>query len=456
MKNNSIKSDFTTGSVPRALIGFSIPFLITELIQSFYNVADIMVLNKFCGTRGIAGASIGGNVTQTLTFMIIGLCSGGAIMIAQYAGAKKEKDIRETISTTLWIMFILSVICTAAMLFNVDRILEALNTPQEAYEETKTYLKICMSGAVFIFGYNALNSILNGLGDSRTPMYFGAMSCVLNIVLDIIFVGVFHADVAGAAFATVISQAAALVSCSIYIMRNDFPFDLSVESLKIHPQKAAMIFKLGIPGAIQSAIVSGGFLIVSAVTNSFGAAAAAGVSAAAKINNFAQMPASAIGSAMSSIVGQNIGAKKFSRAQNVLKTSILISLVIGAAAFLIVELFPEGLLKLLVSEDEVIKAAVPYLRITAADYILVAMVFPLNGLCNGSGHTLFTMLPSIFSSVIARVPVAYLCAKSLGMGISGVALSTPTGTISAIIICGIYYLSGRWRTDVVQKNKTAK
>lgn len=437
-------TDFTSGSITKALIRFSVPFLIANLIQSMYNIVDIMVVSRFCGPTGIAGASIGGNVTQTVTYMIIGLCNGGSIMTAQYAGMKNHKDIRETIGTMFSIMLILAVAVTAVMLSLSNVILTALNTPTEAFSETRAYFTICMSGSVFIFGYNAVGSILRGVGDSKTPMYFGFVSCIVNVALDLLFVGAFKTGVAGAAAATVISQAVSLALCIVYLKKQKFLFDFKLSSFRIVPKKAVKIIQLGLPGAIQNAIVSGGFLLVSSITNSLGVNAASGVSVAAKINGFAQMPASAIGMASSSMIGQNVGASMFDRARKTLSRSILISLAIGAVMFTVVQLIPKQLMGIIVDETGVIETALPYLRITAFDYLLVAMVFPLNGLCNGSGHTLFTMIPSIFSSVIARVPVAYFCVYALDMGLSGVAVSTPTGTISAIIICGIYYFSDRW------------
>lgn len=437
-------NDLTTGSIRSSLIRFSLPFFLTNLIQSLYNIADIMVVSRFCGSDGIAAAAIGGSVTMTVTYMIIGLCNGGAIMTAQYAGRKSEDDIKETIGTTFTLMLVLAAISTFLTLLLTDHILHSLNTPKEAFTGTKTYFRVCMSGSVFIFGYNAVASILRGLGDSKTPMYFGIGSCVLNIALDLLFVGVMKTGVAGAALATVISQAVSLMSCAAYLHKREFIFDFKLSSFRLNAGKVSVMLRLGLPGAIQNMIVSGGFLIVSSITNSLGIFAASGVAVAAKINNLAQMPAGAVGMAVSAMVGQNVGAGNFDRARSTMKTGIGISLIIGIAAFVIVQAMPTQLLRLLVDDNDVLLMGTRYLRITSLDYILVAFVFPLNGLCNGSGHTLFTMIPSVFSSVIARVPVAFVCTRLLGMGISGVAVSTPTGTLSAIIICGIYYFSNRW------------
>ena len=447
---SGLVSDFTKGSIRSQLIRFSLPFLLTKIIQSLYNIADIKVVSMFCGTEGIAGVSIAGNILNTITYMIIGLCNGGAIMTAQYIGARNERDVKETIGTTFAVMIALAAVTTSLALIFSDEILTALNTPAEAFSQTKTYFIICMCGSIFIYGYNAIGAILRGVGNSKTPMYFGFVACLLNIGLDLLFVGPMGMDVAGAALATVIAQAVSMIGCAVYLKKSDFIFSFGRRDMKLSLAKAADIFRLGLPGAIQNAIVSGGFLMVSSLTNSLGVNAASGVSVASKINNFAQQPASAVGMAVASMTGQNVGAGLYDRAKEALRTAVAVSMIIGIAAFVIVQLLPEQLMGLIVSDDTVIKEAFPYLRITAFDYLLVAMIFPLNGICNGSGHTLFTMIPSIVSSVVTRVPAAYICVLGFDMGLAGVGISTPVGTISAILICGWFYLSGRWKKSTIR------
>ena len=445
----AIVTDFTRGSIRRQLIQFSAPFFLTNLIQSFYNIADIKIVDMFCGTEGVAGASIAGSPLNTITYMIVGLCNGGAIMTAQYIGAKNGRGVRETVGTTFAVMLALAAVTTALALIFARQILSALNTPADAFDETLSYFTVCMAGSVFIYAYNAVGSILRGAGNSKIPMYFGAASCAMNILLDLLFVGPFGMGVAGAALATVMSQAAAAIGAAAYLFKSGF-FSGFGGGLLFSAGKLGDIFRLGLPGAIQNMIVSGGFLMVSSITNSLGTNAASGVSVAAKINNFAQLPAGAVGMAVSSMTGQNVGAGLYDRARKAFSTAVQLALIVGAVMFVIVQLFPAQLMGLIISDEAVITEAVPYLRITCFDYLLVALVFPINGILNGSGHTLFTMLPSVVSSVIARVPVAFFCTKVLGMGIAGVGLSTPTGTISAILIGGWFYLTNRWTRRTIK------
>ena len=436
--------DFTKGNIRIELIHFSIPFFLTSLIQSMYNIADIKVVGEFLGNPGIAATSIAGNLTWSLTYGIIALCDGGAIMVSQYVGRKSSKDVKETISTVFSMSILLAVFSTALFLLLADPLLKLLNTPGEVLDDACAYFRICTAGSVFIFGYNAMASVLRGMGDSRTPMYFGVASCLLNIVLDVLFVGTLKLGVEGAAFATMISQALSMLSFAIYLHWTSSAVDVRPTTFRLDKRKALSVLRLGLPGAVQSIVVSGGFLMVSALTNSLGVSAASGVAVAGKINNVCQMPAGAIGSAASSMVGQNVGSKNFERARSVLRNAIQISLMIASVLFIVVQLMTRPLLGLLTNEEEVLLQGLDYLRVTSLDYLLTAFVFPLNALCNGSGHTLFTMIPSIVSSVVARVPVAYFCVRVLDLKILGIGISTPTGTISAIIICAWFYFSNRW------------
>ena len=442
--------DFTRGNIRTGLIRFSIPFFLTSLIQSMYNIADIKVVGQFLGNRGIAAASIAGNLTWSLTYGIIALCDGGAIMVSQYVGRKSGRDVQETVSTVFALSALLAAASTALFLLCADPLLRLLNTPEEVFDDACAYFRVCTAGSVFIFGYNAMASVLRGMGDSRTPMYFGVASCLVNIALDFLFVGAWRMGVSGAALATVISQALSMFGFAAYLRLIHSPVDVRPSAFRLHRDKALSMLRLGLPGAVQSFVVSGGFLMVSALTNSLGVSAASGVAVAGKINNVCQMPAVAIGSAASSMVGQNVGSGNFDRARSVLKNAIGISLMIASAAFAAVQLLARPLLGLLTDEEEVLLQGLDYLRVTSLDYLLTAFVFPLNALCNGSGHTIFTMIPSIVSSVVARVPVAYFCVRVLDLKILGIGISTPTGTLSAICICTWFYFSNRWCRSTIR------
>ncbi len=328
--------DFTKGNIRTQLARFAIPFFLTSLIQSLYNIADIKVVGDFCGNPGIAATSIAGNLTWSLTYGIIALCDGGAIMVSQYVGRKSAGDVKETVGTVFALAEILAAVSTVLFLSLSAPLLRLLNTPEEIFGEACAYFRICTAGSVFIFGYNAMASVLRGMGDSKTPMIFGVASCVINIFLDILFVGTLRLGVSGAAWATVISQAVSMFAFAAWLRRSGSAVDVRPSGFRLHKKKALDILRLGLPGAVQSFVVSGGFLMVSALTNSLGVSAASGVAVAGKINNVAQMPAIAIGSAASSMIGQNVGSRDFDRARSVLRNAIGISLSIASVVFIVV------------------------------------------------------------------------------------------------------------------------
>ena len=441
--------DLTQGRVSTQLLFFSLPFLLSNMIQSLYNIVDLLIIERYSGTTGVSGVAIGGQITMVVTYVIIGLCGGGTILVAQYIGMKKDQDVKESIGTLFSVLMMTALIVTVVVIAFSDALLHLINTPEASFEKAKDYLVICMLGTFFIFGYNAISAVLRGVGDSKTPLIFVSIACLVNVVLDLYFIRVLRMDAAGAALATVISQGFSMLLAVLHLYRKKFVFDFRWKSFQIVPQKAKLIFRLGIPGSVQNLIVSGGFLMVSSITNSFGVSASSAVAFSMKVNQFAQMPAQSISAALSTMVGQNIGAGFFERAKKIFWVSIRLSMGLGILAFGLVQAVPEFFLGIFTSDASVIQEAIRYLRITSFDYLLVALIFPLNGFINGSGHTLFTMIPSIVSSVVVRVPIAFLFAKVMGLGLFGVGLSTPSGTISAVIICLIYYRSGAWKKVVI-------
>lgn len=441
--------DLTKGKVSTQLVVFSLPFLLSNLIQSLYNIVDLLIIERYGGTTGVSGVAIGGQITMVVTYVIIGLCGGGTILVAQYIGMKKKQDVKESIGTLFSVLMFAAVAVTFVIVLFSNPLLRLINTPVESFDKAKDYLVICMMGTFFIFGYNAISAVLRGIGDSKTPLVFVSIACLINVVLDLIFIRELKMDAAGAALATVISQGFSMFLAVLHLYRKKFIFDFRWKSFRIVPEKAKIIFRLGIPGSVQNLIVSGGFLMVSSITNSFGVTASSAVAFSMKVNQFAQMPAQSISAALSTMVGQNIGAGLIERAKRSFRVSILLAIGVGVIAFTLVQAMPEAFLSIFTSDPFVIKEAVPYLRITSFDYLLVALIFPLNGFINGSGHTVFTMIPSIVSSVIIRVPVAFLFAKVLGLDLFGVGISTPAGTVSAIVICLLYYRSEAWEKVVI-------
>ena len=318
MGKRTIEKNLTEGNVVKLLIQFALPFMLSNLIQSLYNVADMLIVGHYTGTTGISGVNIGGQVTFILTNIIIGLTVGGTVIIGQYLGSGDRNGVKETISTLLTFLLIVGIVVTIIMLILSDKVLWLLQTPEESYQQARDYLDVTLLGTVFIFGYNAFSAILRGFGDSRRPLIFVSIACAINVVLDILFVGVFGMEAKGAAIATVISQAISMFLCIITLIRSDFIFDFKLSSFKFVKERFVTIMRVGIPISIQNVIVNFSFLVLTSIANSMGVNASAAVGIVGKYNGFAILPAIAVGSSVSAMVAQNMGAGAIDRAKNIL------------------------------------------------------------------------------------------------------------------------------------------
>ncbi len=443
---STFQNDLTQGSVSKQLIRFSIPFLLSNIIQALYSVADMLIVGWYFGENGISGVSIGSQVTMLVTNLVVGFTVGGTVLIAQYFGAKKMEDVRESIGTLFTLLIAAAVVMTLVFSLLANPILELLRTPAESYADTYSYLIICLFGTIFIFGYNAVSSILRGLGDSKRPLYFVAIACVANVVLDFIFVGALKLSSAGAAYATVVSQALSLVLSVIYLCRNNFIFDFKLKSFLPKLDKVKKIISLGLPSSIQNTVSSISFLLMTALANDYGGvSASAAIGIVGKFNGFAILPAIAMSSSVSSMAGQNIGAGLYDRAKKTMWIALRISLLISVLIFAFVQLFPETVLRLFSDKEAVITDGVKYLRSFSFDYLFVSFFFCFNGLIIGAGHTTFSLINGVLCSVLLRMPIAYVFGYTFDFGLAGIGAAAPGATLGAICLCSWFIATKRWQ-----------
>ena len=269
-----LESDLTGGNVWKQMIVFAIPFFISNLIQSLYGVADLMIVSYFGGTASVAGVNTSSSVTVIITNLATGIAAGGTVMVGQFLGAGQRERIRKAISTLFITLFGLAMIVTAGLIVFAHPLLRVLNTPAEAYAESYGYLIVSLIGVVFIFGYNAVSAVIRGMGDGKTPLYFVIVACVVNIALDFWFVAGCHWGATGAAAATVIAQAVSMIGCVIYLVRNDFVFDFKLKSFSFHKDMFLSLMKVGLPNGVQHAATNLSFLVMTAVINAIGGVAA--------------------------------------------------------------------------------------------------------------------------------------------------------------------------------------
>ncbi|MBR1584670.1 MAG: MATE family efflux transporter [Clostridia bacterium] len=448
---SKLQRDFTQGGIAWGMIAFSMPFLLSNILQALYGAVDMWVVGNFSHsdeavrTVILSGVNIGSQITNLVAMMVSGLTVSGTVMVGQYVGAKKQKDASETVGTMFTLMALVGAALMALMLILSGPILRLLDTPAEAFPHAQRYLNICLSGTLFIFGYNAVSSIQRGLGDSIRPLMFVGIACVVNIALDLWLVWGMGMGAAGAALATVIAQAISLILAALYLSRNKFIFDFKWRSFRIQKEKMKMMIGLGIPSSVQSIIVNISFLVMTTVVNGIGGAiASAAVGVVGKFNSFAILPAVAMSSSVSAFAAQNIGAGQYDRAKKSLGVGIGIAMAISVLVFIAVQLFPAQIIAFFIQHEETIRSGVEYMRTFSFDYLLVPIQFCLNGLIMGAGHTKFTLFSASLSSLLLRIPVAVVLGRVLGWGLTGVGLAGPAATLVGVCVAAWFVASGRW------------
>lgn len=449
------ENNLSEGNVVKQLVLFSLPVLISNLIQSLYSTVDMLVVGQFAGEVAMSGVNIGGQVSFLITNMVFGLAVGATVLIGQYMGADDRKSMHETIATLFVSLTVAAVVITVAMLALQEPLLRLIQTPAESFSEARIYFFISMLGTIFIFGYNALSAVMRGLGDSRNPLIFVAIACGVNIVLDLLFVAVFHMGAAGAALATIMSQAISMILCILYLRKNNFIFDFSLDSFKGATKKQLkLILKIGIPTSIQNVATSASFLFLTALVNSIGVMASAAVGAVGKLNGFAILPGIAMSTSVSAMSAQNIGAKKYDRAAKTMLVGMAISMAISIVIFFIVGVFPESCMRLFGNDPEFIANGVAYIKAFKYDYLVAPLCFCFNGLFIGAGHTNFSLINGIMSSLLFRIPASYIFGMVLNMGLLGVGLGGPIASAAAMVFGLGFFLTGRWKKLIIHSVDT--
>ncbi len=447
--SGKIQRDFTHGSIGRHLIQFCLPFLLSNFIQACYSVADMLIVGNFCPTEVLSGVTNGAQITNLVINMVAGLTVGGTVLVGQYFGAKKEKDVSETIGTMFSLMALVGVVLTVIMIAITDWVMAVLNVPVEARAAAKDYTNICLLGTVFTFGYNAISAVQRGMGESKRPLYFVAIACVINVFLDLWLVAGLHMGSAGAAWATITAQAISMLLAAVYLKKKNFIFDFKMKSFRIHMDKVRLLLKLGIPSSIQSIISSFSFMLMTSIVNSFGVEASAAVGIVGRFNSFAILPAVAMSSSVSSMAAQNIGAGLYDRAKKSMKYGIGIALGLGVIVFTIAQLFCDQIMLMFMNEynETVIAYGRQYMRAFSFDYLLVPFAFCFNGLLNGAGYTTFTLINNVFSAIAFRMPVAYFLSRT-PMMLAGVGAAAPAASVAGGLVSFVYIMSGKWMKNV--------
>ena len=435
------KTNLTDGSIVKTLFLFAIPFLIANILQSLYGAVDLFVVGKYCSSESVAAVSTGTQVPQIITSLVSGLTLGSTILIGKYMGQKNLVRVRQTIGTTLSVFALTAVLLTVDMIAFRDPLLNLLQTPKESFDLTAQYVTICSLGNIFICGYNAISALLRGYGDSTRPMIFVGIACFLNIVLDIVFVKYGHMGVSGTALATVLSQAFSMILSIIYLKKSHFLFDFKPSSFRITGTVAKELAFVGIPISFQEMMVRISFLYLMTVMNKCGVFAASVVGISSKYDVFAMLSATSMANALAAITAQNIGAGKPERARKSLWYGMSFALFVSFLFWIWAQFNPASMIRVFSSDENIIAAGIPFFRSCSYDYILVAIVFCLNGYLNGRQKTVWTMISCSAGALLLRIPMVYFFGKyfSSDLGMLGKIAPIVSGIMALYTLIYVLY-----------------
>ncbi len=449
VENNSIR-DLTTGPVARKLYRFALPIILTNLLQAIYNVADMIIVGQFLGSTGMAAVSVGGQITMIVLVVIMAYSNAEAVVVGQMSGAGNKEGIAKTANSMLVFAIIISLCLTVAVIALSNPLLHGLNVEEKAFVDTRNYLIVYMCGTVFVYIYNALYGLLRGLGESTAPMVFAIISTIVNLVLDIVFVGYTPLGTAGAALATVLSQIMTVIMMVIFIKRKITVFRFARKELRIDRMCLGQLIKVGLPQMCQFVLTNISFILIGALINSYGTESTAAAGAANKIYNFGILPGQAIMAGIITMTAQNIPGKNYKRIYKGVGAGMVLTLIIGAVLMAVCQFLPEQLLGLFTSEAEVIAIGVPFMRILVWAFVLENFMFCFFGLLTGAGYTHITMICALSSAFAVRFAFSHILANFSPMGFNGIALAYVLAPILAIAIAGLFTLSGRWKKPRVR------
>ena len=436
---SSDKNNFTEGSILKKLSLFMLPVLGALILQAAYGAVDLLVVGRFGSTAGLSAVSTGSQLMNLVTFMVTQLAMGATVLIARYLGEKKPERIGAVLGGATVVFAILSAVLFVLLVFFAHPIAVLMQAPSEALGLTTRYVRICGMGIFFIVAYNMLAAIFRGLGDSKSPLLFVLVACLINIAGDLLFVAGFKMDAAGAAIATVMAQAVSVVLAIVILLKKDLPFTLKKSDFRLNPQ-CRKFLQVGLPLALQEVLTQASFLALCAFVNRLGLTASSGYGVASKIVSFAMLIPSALMQSMASFVAQNVGASKPKRAKQAMFTGMGIGLVFGCAVFALVMLKGDVLAGIFSTDAEVVQKGFEYLKGFAPETILTAILFSMLGYFNGNNKTVFVMIQGLVQTLLVRLPMSYLMSIQPNASLTKIGLAAPVSTLVGVLLNTAFYL----------------
>lgn len=429
----------TEGSVLKNMLRFSLPYLLSCFLQTFYGLADLFITGRYNGADTITAVSVGSQVTHMLTVVIVGLAMGATVTISRAVGARDQRRAEKTIGSTISLFALFAVGTTVLLLLAAEGILSLLSTPAEAFSQARSYLTICFAGIPFITAYNVISSVFRGQGDSKSPMYFVAAAGVINVILDWLFIGPMALGAVGAALATVIAQGCSVVLALLWMRRQNLGITLGKSDLRL--SGLSVLLKIGVPVALQDGFIQISFLVITAIANGRGVDVAAAVGIVEKIICFLFLVPSAMLSTVSAVAAQNAGAGLHRRSRQALVYGIVITVAVGTVFAAICQVWAEPIVRLFSKESElVVTLGGQYLRAYSLDCAIASIHFCFSGYFCAYERSVLSFVHNLISVLAIRIPGAYLASALFPDTLYPMGLAAPAGSLVSVIICLIMFL----------------
>lgn len=442
-------ADLTVGNEGKLIFKFAVPMLLGNVFQQLYSFINSIIVGNYLGKSALAAVSASFPIIFLLISLIIGIGMGSSILISQYFGAKNIEKVKKTIDTTYIFLFIAAILITFIGIIFSENILRLTRLPEELIPQAKTYLNVYLLGMVFFFGFNGTSAALRGLGDSKTPLYFLIIANITNIFFDLLLIRVFKLGVEGAAIATIISQGGAFFTMVLYLNKYHEIVKLRIFNLQFDKEIFKKSLQIGLPTGLQQTFVSMGMLALNFIINPFGTNTIAAYGVAGRIDSFAALPAMNFAAALSSFVGQNLGANKPERVKKGFIATLKMTSIISVSVSIIVFIWGKGIMNLFTPDHNVIEIGYQYLIIVCSFYILFSTMFIIGGVMRGAGDTLIPMFITLFALWVIRIPLAYIMAPKFG--VIGIWWAIPIAWSIGMSFSYFYYLTGSWKKKVIVK-----
>ncbi len=443
--------DFTEGKERKVITQFTTPIIIGSLFMQLYNIVNGAVVGHFLGKEALAAVGAAFPIIFLLVSIIIGVTMGGTVLVSQFSGAKDWENVRKSVDTSYIFLFVSGFIMSIIGIVFAPEMFIITNLPKDIFEPSVNYLRIFLSGLIFMFAFNAVSAVLRGLGDSKTPVYYLLGSNILNLILSILFICVFRWGVEASAWASVISQMVAFFIMNYHVSKKNNIACVRIKNLQWDTKIFKTIVRIGLPTGFQQSFVALGQLAIMVIINGYGTIVVAAYGVAMRLDSFASMPSMSFSQAITSFTGQNLGMKKTARIRRGLRSTIKINLLIAVIISLVFVFFGKHLMALFTKDAEVIESGYKYLLICGPFYFSYSIMFIFTGVLRGAGDTLIPMFITLFSLWIIRIPLAYLFSHPLGMGYEGVYWAIPLGWLAGFVGIIWHYRRGKWRNKTVRR-----